>query len=119
MITITLLVLIILSIFIGIITKNSINDFSFSLIIGTLILFIVSLLVVLTKGYEYNKFKHQKEAIEQTINYSRENNINENYTVTEKIIEWNSELSKKQYQNTIWILDEYIDDRIMDLKPIK
>ena len=68
--------------------------------------------------YEYALVERQaiERTLEQTRKYGNENELN---SVTLKVIEYNIDLAIKQYENTKWYQDCYIDDRFMDLKPIE
>lgn len=55
-----------------------------------------------------------------TLNNSRENgNELEVAAIVNNISKWNEELSQTQYENTLFFIDDYIDDRVDSLKPIK
>ena len=73
-----------------------------------------------TKSYHYNQFVVERTVIEQTIQNARTNNqIMENATITKTIIEWNTKLAQEQYEKTLPLFNDFIDDRILTLKPIK
>lgn len=92
----------------------------FVLIITSSIFSLITIISVSTKSYRYNRFVVERTVIEQTIQNARTNNqIMENATITKTIIEWNTKLAQEQYEKTLPLFKDFIDDRILTLKPIK
>ena len=76
--------------------------------------------VLLFVKYDYEKFLNKRNAFQQTLIEARENGREiESAAILQNVAEWNIDLAEYQYDNTTWLLDQYIDDRIMSLKPIK
>lgn len=70
--------------------------------------------------YNYELFVAQRDAFEQTLNDARENgNEYETAAIVKDVAEWNQLLAASKYQNKIAFLDQYIDDRVETLEPIK
>jgi len=70
--------------------------------------------------YDYYMFVVKRNAFEQTLSDSRENgNEYETAAIVKEVAEWNISLATRQYDNKTFYLDQYHDDRIEDLKPIK
>ena len=117
--TIILLALLLLGIYI---LRNT-YDYE---VLGSIIVVIISLMLsfhipsLFLKEYDYNMFIKKRNAFEQTLHDARENgNDLENATITKEILDWNVDLARRKYNNTTLLLNQYIDDRIMDLEPIK
>ena len=85
--------------------------FGFLLIIHTFAYF--------TSGYTYNTFKVERDAFVSSLNDSRDNGSYESAAALKDIARWNQQLKIYQYQNSHLFLDQYVDDRFNDLKPIK
>lgn len=72
------------------------------------------------KSYEYELFVVKREAFVESLNYARENKLEyESMAILKEITVWNQELAEAQYDNKTLFLDQYIDDRVETLKPIK
>mgnify|MGYP006432849803 CR=1 FL=1 len=84
-------------------------------ILGRAITLIASMLMIfhysgkLLSVLEYNSFVNEKHEIK----------LNDNEINWTKSKRWNIKLMNRKYNNTIWLLDPYIDDRIKTLEPIK
>ena len=90
-----------------------------SLIFGGFFL-LTHLLFYLHARYNYELFVEKRNAFEQTLNESRESsNKYENAAIVKEVAAWNQELAKSKYQNKTIFFDQYIDDRIESLEPIK
>jgi len=75
---------------------------------------------LLLKDYDYNIFVVKRDAFESTLNETREMGRDlETAAILREVSEWNVKLAEKKYDNTTLILGQYIDDRIMNIKPIK
>lgn len=77
-------------------------------------------LVYITVGYEYELFVQKRNSFEQTLHEARESgNKYEAAAIIKEIADWNQELAVKKYKNKTIFYDQYVDDRIECLKPIK
>lgn len=71
-------------------------------------------------SYEYGLFVEKRNAFEQTLKEARENgNEYETAAIVREVSEWNIDLAERKYDNKTLFFDQYIDDRIEDLEPIK
>ena len=89
------------------------------IIFDSLFLFfhIVSLLLL---TYDYELFVVKKESFQRTLSESRLNSRElESATILKEVVEWNKDLAERKYNNTTLFFDQYYDDRIMELEPIK
>ena len=94
----------------------------FSLLVAILssILLIIHIVFFAIKPYTYGEFAARRSSFEQTLGNARINgNQYEIATIVRDIADWNIELASLQYSNSTDFLDQYIDDRIETLKPIK
>lgn len=73
-----------------------------------------------TATYDYNKFVAKRNAFISTLETARslDNNI-ELAAIAKDISQWNQDLAEAQYQNSLFLLTDYIDDRVNNLTPIK
>lgn len=70
--------------------------------------------------YDYGMYKTQRESFEQTLQASRESdNPYESAAIVKEVAAWNTQLARLKYKNNTLFWDQYIDDRIEDLEPIK
>lgn len=92
--------------------------FVICLIFGTWL--IIHIVGMAKASYEYELFVQRRNAFEQTLNSARENgNQYETAAIVKEVAEWNTTLAtEKFYNKTAWF-DQYIDDRIETLEPIK
>jgi len=75
---------------------------------------------LLLNEYDYEKFVIKRDAFESTLNETRKGGrVLEAAAIIREVSEWNIELAERKYNNTTLFLDQYVDDRIMDIKPIK
>lgn len=82
--------------------------------------FILHILVFSFKSYEYEITLEKRNAFQETLNIARENNNNlESAAILSEIANFNASLAKEKYKNnTLWF-DQFIDDRIDTMEPIK
>jgi hypothetical protein len=81
---------------------------------------VIHLLAWGLRSYDYELFFTQRQAFEMTLHDARQNNNPlEVATIVGKVAEWNEELASSKYNNSTLFLDQYIDDRIDTLEPIK
>lgn len=118
----TTLIILILIIAVGV---KLLNSWDFGMLGGLMAMFgsILLLIHLLCWGfasYDYNQFKTQRNAFEQTLKSARANgNQYETAAIVKEVAEWNVKLASKKYDNTIWFFDQYVDDRIGSLDPIE
>ncbi len=71
-------------------------------------------------SYEYNILLAEREAFSYSLKSARESgNEYESATITKQVYEWNAKLTKGKYNNTTFLLDDWYDDRIENIEPIK
>jgi hypothetical protein len=119
----TTLIILIVIIAVGV---KLLNSWDFGMLGGLMAVFgsILLLIHLLCWGfvsyYDYNQFKTQRNAFEQTLKSARANgNQYETAAIVKEVAEWNIKLASKKYDNTIWVFGQYIDDRIDSLNPIR
>lgn len=82
--------------------------------------FIFHVVAISLVSYNYEVWLVERNSFESTINDVRERgNEYETIAMAKDIIEWNKQLVVLQYENTTLYFDQFIDDRIHDLEPIK
>ena len=75
---------------------------------------------MLLKTYAYNQFVVKRNAFQETIVNARKNkNQYEVAAISQEIAKFNIELAEAKYDNSTFFLDQYVDDRIESLEPIK
>jgi hypothetical protein len=75
---------------------------------------------MLTVEYDYEMMVAERNAYQSTLNGLREiNNEFETLAIGTDIIEFNKNLAKEKVQNESWFYGPYIDDRIINIKPVK
>lgn len=73
-----------------------------------------------TASYDYNKMVAKRNAFIATLTYTRKYGKEiELAAITKNVSEWNQELAEMKYDNSVWLLDSYTDDRIDSLKFIQ
>ena len=71
-------------------------------------------------SYEYGLFVEKRNAFEQTLQVARENgNEYETAAIVKGVAKWNVKLAEAKYDNKTMYFDQYIDDRVDLLEPIK
>ena len=71
-------------------------------------------------SYEFNKFVTKREAFLETLEYARKNESQfELASITLEVSEWNQQLASSKYDNNVFLLKDYVDDRISSLEPIR
>lgn len=71
-------------------------------------------------GYNYNKFVTKRKAFIETLEYARKNKSKfELASITREVSEWNQQLASLKYDNNVFLLKDYVDDRILSLEPIR
>lgn len=71
-------------------------------------------------SYSYEIFVIKRQAFIETLNYARVNkNSFELASITKDISIWNQKLYEAKYNNKMFLLKDYIDDRVENLEPIK
>ena len=113
--------LILLGIFIGFELTYTENKYvaNFLTAFVAFILF-VHILCISLASYSYESFAERGKVIQKTLNHIRkQDNDLESIMLIESVMEWNIELAKSKYNNSTLFFDQYIDDRIEKLEPIK
>lgn len=73
-----------------------------------------------TATYSYNITVVERNSFVETLNDARNNKRElESAAILKEISEWNRYLAEAQYDNGTFLLGDYHDDRIMNLKPIR
>jgi uncharacterized membrane protein len=81
---------------------------------------LIHLLLWSISSYEYNKFVTERKAFVETLEYARKNESQfELASITREVSEWNKQLAALKYDNNVFFLKDYIDDRVMSLEPIR
>ena len=71
-------------------------------------------------SYDFNKFVTKREAFVETLKYARKNESQfELASITREVSEWNQQLASSKYDNNVFLLKDYVDDRISTLEPIR
>ena len=71
-------------------------------------------------SYEYNKFVTKRKAFVETLEYARKNESQfELASITREFSEWNQQLASLKYDNNVFLLKDYVDDRVTSLEPIR
>lgn len=100
-------------------------SYDFELLGGILALFAGIYLICHTlfwslASYDYNKFVTKRQAFVETLQYARENESKfELASITREVSEWNQQLASSKYDNSVFLLKDYVDDRISSLEPIR
>lgn len=115
---IVLIVLVIVGIYLSTTWEYDALGFFMCAIFGIwLVIHSIALMIV---TYDYNIFVEERNAFEYTLKESRENgNKYETAAIVKDVAEWNVELARYKYNNSTIFLDQYIDDRVELLEPIK
>lgn len=118
----TTLVILIILIVIGIFLMRScdydFHGFMMCLVFGFWL--VMHLIAWSLSSYEYGLFLEKRNAFEQTLNEARKNgNEYETAAIVKEVAEWNQKLAEIKYDNKTLFYDQYIDDRIEMVKPIK
>lgn len=94
--------------------------FGVVLCILSITLIIIHIASWATSWYIADKLIAQRSAFVETLEYARNsNNQIELAAISRDISQFNQGLAILKYQNKMWFLDPYIDDRIDDIKPIR
>lgn len=99
-------------------------NFVFS-VFGTMLAMTIAYMIVhvclwATASYRYKCLVVEREVIAMTLEHARssENNI-ELAAITKNLCEFNSKLAEEKLDNSVFLLKDYVDDRVMDIKPIQ
>lgn len=107
----------------GILLYRQDNDnyffLSIPIIIFSILLLILHIPTVLSVNYRYEMHIVERNSFIESLEIARSNkNSVELAAISKDIIEYNKDLAVMKYENK-GLFDCYIDDRFMDLKPIK
>lgn len=71
-------------------------------------------------SYSYGLFVEKRNSFEQTLKDARENgNEYETAAIVKDVAQWNVKLAEYKYDNKTLFFDQYVDDRVELLEPIK
>lgn len=71
-------------------------------------------------SYEYGLFVEKRNAFEHTLQVARENgNEYETAAIVKEVAQWNVKLAEYKYDNKTMYFDQYINDSVELLEPIK
>lgn len=118
-----ILIILLFLLILGIILTNHIYNFEFPGLLITVVSGIYLFVHVLCwslASYDYDQFVVKRQAFVETLEYARKNeNSFELAAISREISEWNQKLASLQYDNNVFLLKDYIDDRIITLEPIR
>lgn len=117
----TLIILVVLVV-IGIRLLNTFDydGWGFIMILIFGIWLVIHTIAFFTVEYNYELFVEKRNAFEQTLYESRKNgNEYETAAIVKEVAKWNEKLAEYKFDNKTLFFDQYIDDRIETLKPIK
>lgn len=78
------------------------------------------ILFISVASYDYEMYVTKRESFTQTLKNSREGDRPlESAAIMKEVTKWNEKLAEDKYKNKTLFLDQYIDDRVENLKPIK
>lgn len=113
-------VLIVLCIFALFIELEFVETLSSITLVLSILFLVIHSLIYFPQSYAYNMIKLDRETFETSLNESRKNgNEFESAAILTEVIEFNSKLARKKYNNKNPFLGQYIDDRIENIKAIK
>jgi len=116
----TIILLVLLGIGILLLRNDDYDILGITIVTPVTIMLIFHVICVLLAPYNYNVFVEKRNAFEETLKDARQNGSDlERAAIIQNVSQWNIRLAKYKYNNTTFILSPYIDDRIMDLEPIK
>lgn len=71
-------------------------------------------------SYDYGVFVAKREAFVETLNEARKNNNPlELAAITKEVSDWNQDLAEKKYNLKVFLLNDYVDNRVEKLQPIR
>lgn len=84
------------------------------------IYFLIHIIFIIMAPIEYRTISAKREAFVETLEAARQSARElEAAAILKEIVEWNSQLAMRKVVNSYWLLDDYVDDRLLLLKPIK
>jgi len=84
------------------------------------IYWILHIVFWLTSSYDYEKFVVERNSFVESLEYARKNgNEIELASITREVSEWNKQLASSKYDNTVFLLSDYVDNRVQTLDPIR
>ena len=82
--------------------------------------FVGHVVAILATSYNYNQLVVKRESFVLSLEESRKNGRElESASILREVVQFNQELASEKYNNKIWFLGQYIDDRIETLEPIR
>ena len=92
----------------------------FIIVIASALYLLIHVIEWSTAAYDYNLFVAKREAFIYTLSSARQSgNQIELAAIVQDISKWNQDLAEAKYDNSTFLLGDYVDDRIEQLKPIK
>lgn len=95
-------------------------------LLGAIIAFIAGIYLIchtlfwLLASYDYNMFVTKRQAFVETLQYARKNQSQfELVSITSEVSDWNQQLASSKYDNNVFLLKDYVDDRFTSLEPIR
>jgi hypothetical protein len=83
-------------------------------------IFIVHIIACSLSKYQHDLFLQKRDAFELTLKDSRDSKKElETAAILKNVSEWNIELAEKKFDNSTFLLDCYIDDRIESVEYIE
>jgi hypothetical protein len=82
--------------------------------------FVFHVIGISMKSYSYNRLVVMRESFVTSLEESRESGRElESASILREVVQFNQRLASQKYNNKIWFLGQYIDDRIENLEPIR
>lgn len=95
------------------------NPLGIAICVVTGFYLVIHIMLWSTASYNYNQFVIKRAGFVNTLKLARESNeFGEIFSLQREVSEWNIELESYKYDNTVWMLKDYIDDRFDKLEPI-
>lgn len=120
MVTISLLILAVVCFYVG---RKTIGGWIKALSeIGLIVFAIVSAIAFILlslKSYDYNLLFEKRKSIEFTVQSAKESGNHDDPWVVFILKEYNEDLSVRKYNNTLFLFDEFIDDRFDELELLR
>ena len=119
MLTLIILIgLIILGVYLS--TLWDYESFGSLLLILSSFYLLIHCIAFFSTSYNFDLFVEKRNAFEQTLKDSRETGREyETAAIVSEVAKWNVRLAVQKYDNTTYYFDQYVDDRVKLLEPIK
>lgn len=80
---------------------------------------IIAIIFFLSSEQNYYRYLEKRKSIEFTIQNARESGNHEDAGIVLILKEYNEDLSVRKYNNTLFLFDEFIDDRFDELELLR